>query len=161
MAELGLGVLVQPPREGMPELHRTRGRGLPLTCLAIVDIRLPKALLERVGVEKVERQAVNWQILHTQPATQISETRGERELRARTPQGLKKMAWSPPPPQASHRPSIVLKVLPGLFPGTLLLITLPLQVPWREQLQVPVIGSPDSSVAVQEALSLGGVQEDF
>jgi hypothetical protein len=40
-------------------------------------------------------------------------------------------------------------------------MTLPLQVPRRQQLQVPVIGSGNPPVTAQEALGLWGAQEDF
>lgn len=144
-------------------MHRMRG--LPrLTSFAIVDVVLPKALLEWAGGEKAERRhQLGDSTPRNQPALMISEAQRERELRGRTlppSPGPGEDRGTPGTP-GPHRQSIVLKVLPRLFPGTPLLLTLPFQVPWREQLQVPVIGSWNPPTAAQEALGLWGVQEDF
>lgn len=51
--------------KGLPELHR-KGVLPQLTSFAIVDVALPKALLEGVGIEKMERQHVSCEIPHSE-----------------------------------------------------------------------------------------------
>ena len=65
-------------------MHRMRGLSR-LTSFAIVDVVLPKALLEWAGGEKAERHQLGDSTPPNQPALMISEARGQRELRGRTP----------------------------------------------------------------------------
>lgn len=135
-----------------------------LTSFAIVDVALPKVILEWAGGGKAEKHQLEDSIPPDQP-TLVSEAGRQMELRGRTPPpGPRGYSSGDPlnlPPGTPHRQNIVLKVLSRLFPGTYLLLTLPLQVPWSEQLQVPIIGSWNPLTAAQEALCLWGVQEDL
>lgn len=88
-----------------------KGTPTPLTSFAIVDVALPKALLEE-RVEQVEWQHINWEIPHpySRPPSFL-RPRVEGIVWARTSQGLERLSLSeycprntPAPPPRNTAP---------------------------------------------------------